>query len=193
MISQMLFSFKVFLIKLSPITWLDSYFLQKQRKRAYTKALEERIYILRLEQEKLSGSMIQYSTKWKNHDKQIKVDIAKLSRFRFSDEIMQNIADNFLLFLRKLNYSNDLEVKISGLEKVISKIVDMNKQSQQKTIQSPNKSLVHYRTILDRYLAKTQDELKYWKLQSQKEVLEENMQVLVARLKNFKATSSYPF
>jgi hypothetical protein len=183
MITQILFSFKIFLIKLSPITWLDSYFLQKQRKRAYIKALQERIYILRLEKEKLSNKMIKYSSNWKNHDKQIKLDIAKLSRLRFSDEIMQSTADNFLLFLQKLNYSNDLEVKISGLEAVISRIVEMDKQTQQKTIQSPNRSLVHYRTILDKHLAKTQDELKYWKIQLKKEALEENMQTLEARLK----------
>lgn len=193
MISQILFSFKIFLIKLSPLTWIDNYVLQKQRKRAYIKALEERIYIHRLELDKLSNSMVQYSVKWKRHDQQIKIDIAKLAKLRFSDEIMQNTADNFLLFLRKLNYSNDLEVKISGLEKVISKIADMSKQSQQKTIQSPNRSLVHYRMILDRYLSKTQDELKYWKMQSQKESIEENMQSLIARLKNFKEKSNYSF
>ena len=193
MITQILFSFKIFLIKLSPLTWIDSYTLQKQRKSAYRKALEERVYIIKLEQQKISQSMIKYSNKWKNHDRQIKLDIQKLSKFRFSDEITQNTADNFLFFLRKLNHSNDLEVKISGLEKVISKIIDLDKQTTQKTIHSPNRSLIHYRTILDGYLSKTQEELKYWKMQAEKENLEEKYELASSRLKNFKSTSSYSF
>jgi len=193
MISQIFFSLKIFLIKLSPFTWVDAYFLQRQRKRAYGKALEERVYILKLELEKVANSMIDYNTKWKSHERKIKVDIEMLAKFRFSDEITQNTADNFLQFLRKLNHSTDLEVKVSGLEAVISKIVDLDKQTVQKTIQSPNKPLTHYRTILNSYLAKTQEELKYLKIEARKEVLEEQLLKTTARLHEFRQTKSYTF
>jgi len=153
------------LARLSPVNKLQRYLLSRKRQSNLARITKEKLYTLQIQEEKLKKQLHQLNTTWKQSQKNVDTEIAKLAKKNNGSSQAKTTDKNFVQFIETLEHTQDIEIRIGAISSVVEKIDGIELVKSGKQVQSNIQSILTYRAILDNYLAKLQTEMVYWKTQ----------------------------
>jgi len=171
---------KLTFARISPITQIQRFLLSNKRQGILKRVTKEKLYTLQIQEEKLKKQLNHLNITWKQAQKTVDNEVQKLTNKTSNSQHVKLTDQNFILFIKTLEQTQDIEIRIEAISNVVEKIDGIKLQKSGNQVKHNIQSIVTYRNILDSYLSKLQTEMIYWKAQENLEEIRTQIETIVA-------------